>query len=135
MTSRQGPMKASGCDQCGAHPTEEAQLEVELISSASGCVARFCGDLVEGTRAVLYGVESILMNDSRVVLDLSGIVSFDGAGLEAALDLMDAVRGFSGSLVVGDKIHTGVRPMNWDGSGAISPLPLGRRRRAFDPLG
>jgi hypothetical protein len=77
-------------------------LEVQLLSGPDGCFARFAGDLVEDTRAVIWGVEEILLHDARVVLDLSGITSFDGRGLEAALALMDAVRSFGGTLMIGD---------------------------------
>ena len=50
---------------------------------------------------MVWGVEEILRHDVRVVLDLSGITSFDGDGLEAALELMDAVRSFGGALKFG----------------------------------
>jgi len=73
-------------------------LEVRLVSGPYGCLARFTGDLIEETRIVVWGVEEILRHDVRVVLDLSGITSFDGDGLEAALELMDAVRSFGGAL-------------------------------------
>jgi hypothetical protein len=73
-------------------------LEVHLVSGPDGCLARFIGDLIEDTRSVVWGVEEILRNDVRVVLDLSGITSFDSYGLEAALGLMDAVRSFGGAL-------------------------------------
>jgi hypothetical protein len=73
-------------------------LEVRLVSGPDGCLARFTGDLIEETRIVVWGVEEILRHDVRVVLDLSGITSFDGDGLEAALELMDAVRSFGGAL-------------------------------------
>jgi anti-anti-sigma regulatory factor len=75
-----------------------ALLEVHLVSGPEGCVARFTGDLIEETRSVVWGVEEILRNDARVVLDLSGITSFDAHGLEAALALMDAVRSVGGAL-------------------------------------
>jgi hypothetical protein len=77
-------------------------LEVQLISGPEGCLARFTGDLIEETRSVLWGVEEILLHDVRVVLDLSGISSFDSSGLEAALGLMDAVRSAGGSLKIAD---------------------------------
>jgi hypothetical protein len=112
---------------------EEAQLEVELVSSSNGCIARFSGDLVEQTRAVLYGVESILMNDSRVVLDLSGIVSFDGAGLEAALNLMDAVRGFGGVLAVGGEHRPGASPEGLRRCDRVLPYPFAGTGMGFDP--
>jgi hypothetical protein len=73
-------------------------LEVRLVSGPDGCLARFTGDLIEETRIVVWGVEEILRHDVRVVLDLSGITSFDGDGLKAALELMDAVRSFGGTL-------------------------------------
>jgi hypothetical protein len=73
-------------------------LEVQLLSGPDGCLARFAGDLIEETRSVVWGVEEILRHDVKVVLDLSGITSFDGHGLEAALGLMDAVRSYGGAL-------------------------------------
>ena len=77
-------------------------LEVQLISGPDGCLARFTGDLIEETQNVLWGVEEILLHDVRVVLDLSGISSFDSSGLEAALRLMDAVRSAGGNLKIAD---------------------------------
>jgi anti-anti-sigma regulatory factor len=71
---------------------------VQLLSGPDGCLARFAGDLIEETRSVVWGVEEILRHDVKVVLDLSGITSFDGHGLEAALGLMDAVRSYGGAL-------------------------------------
>jgi ABC-type transporter Mla MlaB component len=35
------------------------------------------------------------------VLDLSGVVTIDGAGLEATIRLMDAIRSFGGTLTIG----------------------------------
>ena len=75
-------------------------LEVHLVSGPDGCVARFKGELTEQTQNVVWGVEEILLHDARVVLDLSGITSFDSRGLEAALGLMDAVRSFGGTLLI-----------------------------------
>jgi hypothetical protein len=83
------------------------RLEVQLISGPEGCRARFAGDLIEGTRAAVWGVEQILLHDARVVVDLSGITSFDSLGLEAALGLMDAVRSFGGKLTIGDEVGIG----------------------------
>lgn len=82
----------------GPSDDDSGLLEVHLVSGPDGCHARFIGDLIEETRSVVWGVEEILRNDVRVVLDLSGITSFDGYGLEAALGLMDAVRSFGGAL-------------------------------------
>jgi ABC-type transporter Mla MlaB component len=81
---------------------QDGLLEVQLVSGPNGCLARFTGDLIEETRGVVWGVEQVLLHDARVVLDLSGITSFDSRGLEAALRLMDAVRTFGGTLMIGD---------------------------------
>lgn len=86
-------------------PAEDSPgfLEVQLISGPDGCLARFTGDLIEETRNVVWGVEEILLHDVRVVLDLSGISSFDTSGLGAALSLMDAVRSAGGTLKIADE--------------------------------
>ena len=79
------------------------RLEVQLFSGPGGCVARFFGDLVCQTRMVVREIEEILRNDARVVLDFSGITSFDNLGLEAALGLVDTVRSSGGRVTIGDK--------------------------------
>jgi hypothetical protein len=43
----------------------------------------------------------MMANEVQVVLDLSGVVTIDGAGLEATVRLMDAIRGFGGRLIIG----------------------------------
>ena len=44
-----------------------------------------------------------LSDDARVVLDFSGVTSFDNLGLEAALGLVETVRSSGGRVSVGDK--------------------------------
>jgi ABC-type transporter Mla MlaB component len=78
-----------------------AMLEIELVPQSTGCTARFFGDLVAGTCTALWGAESVLLHESHVTMDLSGITSMDSAGLEAALSLMDAVRHRGGMIKVG----------------------------------
>jgi ABC-type transporter Mla MlaB component len=78
-----------------------AMLEIELVPQSTGCTARFFGDLVAGTCTALWGAESVLLHESHVTMDLSGITSMDSAGLEAALSLMDAVRHRGGMVKVG----------------------------------
>ena len=58
-------------------------LQVELAESPHGYLARFRGDLVAETTGVLWGIEPILLNETRVSLDLSGVTSVDQAGLKA----------------------------------------------------
>jgi ABC-type transporter Mla MlaB component len=76
-------------------------LQIELLESPSGCLARLSGDLVGETTAGLWSIEPMLTNEARVVLDLSGITTIDSAGLEATLRLMDAIRNFGGRLTIG----------------------------------
>jgi ABC-type transporter Mla MlaB component len=59
------------------------------------------GHLVKDTMAALWSVESMVVNESRVVIDLSGVVTIDSAGLEATVRLMDAIRSFGGRLTIG----------------------------------
>jgi hypothetical protein len=77
------------------------RLEVQLYSGPEGCVAQFFGDLVDQTSMVVREIGEILRNDARVVLDLSGVTSFDNLGLEAALGLVDAVRSAGGRVTIG----------------------------------
>lgn len=76
------------------------RLEVQLFSGLDGCVARFFGDLVGQTRMVLWEIGEILRNDASVVLDFSGVTSFDNLGLEAALGLVDTVRSSGGRVTI-----------------------------------
>jgi ABC-type transporter Mla MlaB component len=77
-------------------------LQIELSENASGgCLARISGHLVGETIAALWSIEPMMANENRVVLDLSGVVAIDGAGLEATVRLMDAIRAFGGSLTIG----------------------------------
>jgi ABC-type transporter Mla MlaB component len=73
-------------------------LEVELAESPGGYLARFRGELVAETMAVLWGIEPILLNETRVSIDVSGVTSVDQAGLIAALKLVEALHAFGGSL-------------------------------------
>jgi hypothetical protein len=77
------------------------RLEVQLLSGPDGCVARFFGDLVGKTRMVLWEIGEILRNDASVVLDFSGVTSFDNLGLEAAFGLVDTVRSSGGRVTIG----------------------------------
>jgi ABC-type transporter Mla MlaB component len=80
---------------------ETPLLKIELVEIANGCLARVSGDLVSETRAGLWGIEPMLANEARVALDLSGVTSVDGAGLEAVLRLMHAVHTFGGTVTFG----------------------------------
>ena len=81
---------------------ERPLLQIELLEDTSGgCLARMSGHLVGEAAAVLGGMEPMMANEARVVLDLSGIVSIDSAGLEATVRLIDAVLGFGGRLIIG----------------------------------
>jgi len=81
---------------------EAPLLEIELMEIANGCLARLSGDLVSETRAALWSIEPMLANEARVALDVSGVTSIDGSGLEAALRLMHAVHIFGGTVTLGD---------------------------------
>jgi ABC-type transporter Mla MlaB component len=76
-------------------------LEIELMEIANGCLARLSGDLVAETRAGLWTIEPMLANEARVSLDVSGVTSIDGSGLEAALRLMNAVHTSGGTVTFG----------------------------------
>lgn len=76
-------------------------LQVELAESPRGYLARFRGDLVAETAGVLRGIEPILVNETRVSLDLSGVTSVDQVGLEAALNLVEALHAYGGRLTIG----------------------------------
>ena len=93
----------------GRGPMENAigRLEVRLFSGPDGCVARFFGDLVGQTRMVVREIEEILRHDARVVVDFSGVTSFDNLGLEAALGLLDTVRSFGGKVTIGGETCKG----------------------------
>ena len=76
-------------------------LQVELAESPRGYLARFTGDLVAETTGVLRGIEPILLNETRVSLDLSGVTSVDQAGLRAALNLVEVLHACGGRLTIG----------------------------------
>jgi len=81
---------------------ESAEFQIELLEDNSGgCLARMSGHLIGATAAALWSVEPLMANEARVVLDLSGVVAIDSAGLEATIRLMDAIREFGGRLTIG----------------------------------
>jgi ABC-type transporter Mla MlaB component len=81
---------------------ESPLLQIELMEDTSGgCLARMSGHLVGETAGALWSIEPMMANETRVVLDLSGVVAIDGAGLEATMRLMDAIRAFGGRLTIG----------------------------------
>lgn len=86
-------------------PWEESPLlQIELLEDTSGgCVARMTGHLVGDTAAALWSIGPMMSNETRVVLDLSGVVTIDSAGLEATARLMDAIRAFGGRLIIGSE--------------------------------
>jgi hypothetical protein len=94
-------------------------LEIELAESSEGFLARFVGAVVAETSAVVRSIEPMLINEARVVLDFCGVTGMDGAGLQAAVRLMDAIYTFGGSLTVaegsgrfGKCVLTEPRPLN-----------------------
>jgi ABC-type transporter Mla MlaB component len=83
---------------------ESPLLRIELLQdTAGGCLARMSGHLVSDTVAALWSIEPMMANEARVVLDLSGVVAIDSAGLEATVRLMDAIRTFGGRLTIGSE--------------------------------
>ena len=82
---------------------EAPLLEIELMEISHGCLARLSGDLVAETRVGLWSIEPMLANEARVALDVSGVTSIDGPGLEAALRLMHAVHTFGGTVTLGSE--------------------------------
>jgi ABC-type transporter Mla MlaB component len=82
---------------------EAPLLEIELMEISHDCLARLSGDLVAETRAGLWSIEPMLANEARVALDVSGVTSIDGPGLEAALRLMHAVHAFGGTVTLGSE--------------------------------
>jgi ABC-type transporter Mla MlaB component len=84
-----------------AADNERPFLEIELVEISKGCLARFSGDLVAETRAGLWSIEPMLVNEVRVALDVSGVTSIDGSGLEAALRLINTVHTFGGTVTFG----------------------------------
>ena len=82
---------------------EAPLLEIELMEISHGCLARLSGDLVAETRAGWWSIEPMLANEARVALDVSGVTSIDGPGLEAALRLMHAVHTFGGTVTFGSE--------------------------------
>lgn len=90
--------KAAGAVNCEPDSRGVPRLEVELAESPGGYLARFRGDLVADTMAVLWGIEPILLNETRVSFDVSGVTSVDQAGLKAALKLVEALHTCGGHL-------------------------------------
>src|ERR1700722_19909662 len=76
-------------------------LQIGLRENAYGCVVQLTGDLIGDTSAGLFSIEPMLANEARVALDLSGVTSIDGAGLEATVRLIDAIHTFGGRLTIG----------------------------------
>jgi len=85
---------------------EAPLLEIELMEISHGCLARLSGDLVAETRAGLWSIEPMLGNEAHVALDVSGVTSIDGPGLEAALRLMHAVHTFGGTVTFGSERYS-----------------------------
>jgi ABC-type transporter Mla MlaB component len=85
----------------GPDGLEAPLLQVELGERPYGYLARFRGELVAETMGVLWDIEPLLLNESRISLDLSGVTSVDQAGLIAALKLVEALHSFGGRLSLG----------------------------------
>jgi hypothetical protein len=60
------------------------RLEMQL-SAGQMDACPILWDLVDRTRMVVQVIEEILRNEARVVLDISGVTTFDNVGLEGAL--------------------------------------------------
>jgi ABC-type transporter Mla MlaB component len=106
MSHRNGMLDVQTKTSFGSRPEtrskESPVLQVELMEDTSGgCLARMSGHLVGETVAALWSIEPMMANEARVVLDLSGVVTIDSAGLEATVRLMDAIRAFGGRLTIG----------------------------------
>jgi ABC-type transporter Mla MlaB component len=102
-------------------------LRIELVEGPRGCLARLSGDLVGETSACLWSIEPMLINEARVALDLSGITSIDGAGLEAALRLMGAIHAFGGRLTIGHEDVSGTAFESPVGQSGLSRFDAGAR--------
>jgi hypothetical protein len=87
------------------HPTSGVSplLEIELAESSEGFLARFVGVIVAETAAVVRSIEPMLINEARVILDFCGVTGMDGAGLQAAVKLLDSVYTFGGRLIVAEE--------------------------------
>jgi anti-anti-sigma regulatory factor len=93
------PGEISPCEF--GHPPPN--LEIVLDDGPQGCVARIRGDLLGETCGGLSSVESILVNEAAIALDLSGIRVIDRAGLESLLLLMNAVQTSGRALSLGNR--------------------------------
>jgi ABC-type transporter Mla MlaB component len=82
-------------------PTDSPRLHIELVCLMSGSHVRMCGEVVVETVTVLWGIESLLLNETRVTFDFSAVTSIDSAGLEAVLDVMNSVRASGGRVATG----------------------------------
>jgi anti-anti-sigma regulatory factor len=80
---------------------EKLLLQIEMAESPQGCEVRLAGDLLGETTLGLLGVEPMLANEASVLLDVSGVTSVDGAGLEGLLRLVEAVHRGGGRLAIG----------------------------------
>jgi ABC-type transporter Mla MlaB component len=117
------------CDpgKCAPYDIERAtpDLEIVLDEGPEGCVARIRGELLRETCGGLWGVESILVNEAAIALDLSGLRAIDRAGLEALLMLMNAVQASGRALSIGNQT---VR--NWP-----TRIPVGRHSESSNASG
>jgi ABC-type transporter Mla MlaB component len=80
------------------------RIEIALIEGSDGCIARISGDMIAESTVAIGSIESMLVNETHVTLDLSGITSIDNAGLIAAMRLIDAVLAFGGRLTMGEHL-------------------------------
>jgi ABC-type transporter Mla MlaB component len=103
----------NGSSKRKAVKPEVPNLEIELVESPSGCIARLRGDLLAETRLGLWSVEPILINEVGITLDLSGVTAIDSAGLEAILMLIGSVQASGRRLAIGGH-YAGDRPA-WTG--------------------
>ena len=85
-------------------PALSPRLEVALIGGSDGCTARISGEVIAETTVALGSIESMLVNEAHVTLDLSGVTSIDDAGLLALVRVIDAVLAFGGRLTIGEPL-------------------------------
>jgi ABC-type transporter Mla MlaB component len=85
----------------GALVGESPKLEIELMDGPLGCTALLTGDLLAETQVGLWSVESILLNEATVSLDLSGVTTIDSVGLEAILTLISSVQSSGRAISIG----------------------------------
>jgi ABC-type transporter Mla MlaB component len=85
-------------------PALPPRLEAALIGGSDGCTARISGEVIAETTVALGSIESMLVNEAHVTLDLSGVTSIDDAGLLALVRVIDAVLAFGGRLTIGEPL-------------------------------